>query len=217
MEPTPTSGQSTLRHAIARLVAAMMVADRRLSMQEIDAAARLDYIGLGPLSPLVREELQRATRMPIDVGDACTALRGTGAALIGTVLAALAGIAASDGAAGDDERRVFAAIATRLGARTVELPDYLEGQESRSAPASAAAPAVARRAAAADDGANALRVLGLGTAANPAEVDAAYLRLVEEYDPMKVAPLGADFVALAIRKLAALTELYATARDAAGR
>src|SRR6185369_3565774 len=104
MDPNPTPSHSTLRHAIARLVAAMMVADRRLSTDEIDEAARLDHIGLGPLSPLVQEELQRAMRMPIEVGDACAALSGSGPALIGTVLSALAGVAASDGAIDDDER-----------------------------------------------------------------------------------------------------------------
>ena len=218
MEPTATSGQSTLRHAIARLLAAMMVADRRLTTAEIDAARRLDYIGLGPLSPLVDEELQRATRMPIDIGDACAALSGTGPALIGTVLAALARVAASDGSVDDLERGTFGAIATRLGARMVDIRDYLEEHEPRSGTGTiAAAPAVARRAAVPDDAANALRALGLGATANSAEVDAAYLRRVEQYDPMKVAPLGPDFVALAVRKLAALTELYATARDAAAR
>jgi uncharacterized tellurite resistance protein B-like protein len=217
MEPTPASGQSTLRHAIARLLAAMMVADRRVSTQEIDAAARLDYLGLGPLSPLVRNELERATRMPIDIGDACAALSGTGPALVGTVLAALAGVAASDGSLDDRERGVFGAIATRLGARMVDVQDYLEEPQARSDDATPAGqPAVARRAGAADR-ANALQALGLGAAANPAEVDAAYLRFVEQYDPMRVAPLGADFVALAVRKLAALTELYTTARAAAAR
>jgi hypothetical protein len=64
-----------------------------------------------------------------------------------------------------------------------------------------------RAARGSDEGANSRRALGLGANANPAEVDAAYLRLVEQYDPANVAQLGADFVVLAVQKLAALTEL----------
>jgi uncharacterized tellurite resistance protein B-like protein len=202
------------RAAIARLVAAMMVADRRLATAEIDEASRLDHIGLGPLSPIVRDELQRATRIPIDVGDACTALSGTGPALIGTVLSVLAHIAASDGAVDDDERRMFATIANRLGARMAEIQDYLESDESGDVETTTAG-APLRSAVRADDRADTLRALGLGSTAGPAEVDAAYLRLVEQYDPAKVAPLGADFVVLVVRKLAALSDLYEAARHAA--
>ncbi|HXJ33443.1 MAG TPA: TerB family tellurite resistance protein [Candidatus Eisenbacteria bacterium] len=216
MDPNPTTGQPTLRHAIARLVAAMMVADRRLATEEIHEATRLDQIGLGPLSPLVAEELQRATRMPVDVGEACRALSGTGPALIGTVLSVLAGVAASDGAVDDDERRVFTAIAERLGAGMREIRDYLGPSEPTGDTGTAATAAATRRAVARDDeGASALRALGLGTASNATDVDAAYLRLVEQFDPTKVAPLGADFVVLAVHKLAALTELYGAARRAA--
>jgi DnaJ-domain-containing protein 1 len=210
------ASRSTPRAAIARLVAAMMVADRRLATAEIDEASRLDHIGLGPLSPIVRDELQRATRMPIDVGDACTALAGTGPALIGTVLSVLADLAASDGAVDDDERRMFATIANRLGARRAEIEDYLESDEpSGDVETTAPGGAPLRSAVRGDDRADTLRALGLGSTASPAEVDAAYLRLVEQYDPAKVAPLGADFVVLAVRKLAALSDLYEVARHAA--
>jgi hypothetical protein len=212
--PTPAA----LRPAIARLVAAMMVADRRLATAEIDTADRLDRFGLGPLSGHVREELERATRMPIELEQPCAVLRGSGPALIGTVLAILADVAASDGGIDDDERRVFGVIAGRLGAGMTDIADYLDGEahgDGVAAPRPEAS--VARTSPAVDEGAGALRALGLGAAANPAEIDAAYLRLVERYDPAKVAPLGADFAALAVRKLAALTELYEVARDAAGR
>jgi DnaJ-domain-containing protein 1 len=199
-----------LRGAIARLVAAMMLADRRLSNDEIDEATRLDRIGLGPLSPLVQGEIQRATRMPIDLDDACRALSGTGPALVGTVLSVLAGVAASDGAIDDDERRVFAAIARRLGVGVHDVHDYVEPDEAlREVPPAVAA---AGSPAPGDDVAGALRALGLGPTANRAEVDAAYLRLVEQYDPVKVARLGPEFVVLAVQKLAALSRLYETAR-----
>lgn len=214
MDPTPTSGSHSLRHAIARLVAAMMIADRRLSIAEIDEAARLDHIGLGPLSPLVGEELQRATRMPIDVDDACRALAGTGPALLGTVLSVLAGVAASDGTVDDDERRTFAAIARRLGVGTCEIGDFLESEQRPVIEPRDAAPTGTGGGVGGGDRVLALEALGLGATATPAEVDAAYLRLVERYDPAKVAALGAEFVVLVVEKLADLTSLYRVARHA---
>jgi hypothetical protein len=39
-------------------------------------------------------------------------------------------------------------------------------------------------------------------------VDAAYLALVERWDPRAVAPMGAEFVALAVRKIAAATRAW---------
>lgn len=213
MQTNGTGDRSSLRPAIARLLAAMMVADRRVSTEEIDEANRLDHVGLGPLSPLVREELQRATRMPIDVDGACAALSGAGPALVGLVLSALAGVALSDGAVDDDERRLFGGIASRLGALATEIQDYLEPDEPREAPVPGAV--VARRAVLADDGAKVLREFGLEPVASSADIEAAYLRLVDRYDPAKMAPLGAEFVALAARKLAAITELYELARNAA--
>ena len=218
MNTNESPTHAALRPAIARLVAAMMVADRRLAMAEIDAADRLDRFGLGTLSGLVREEVERATRMPIELEQPCAVVRASGPALVGTVLSILADVAASDGGIDDDERRVFGAIAGRLGAGTTEVADHLAGETHGAGVGTPRPGASAPRTAPAVDGAaGALRALELGAAANRAEIDAAYLRLVERYDPAKVAPLGADFAALAVRKLAALTELYEVARDAAGR
>jgi DnaJ-domain-containing protein 1 len=211
---TSTFGQSTVRRAIARLVAAMMVADRRLATGELDEATRLDGIGLGPLGPLVQEELERATRMPIDLDTACAPLRGTGPALTGTVLSVLADVAESDGAIDDDEARVFAAIAGRLGAGSRDIRDFVaaEGPAPETPPA---VPSSAAALVANGDATHALRAFGLGADATRAEIDAAYLALVERYDPAKVVPLGAEFVVLAVQKLAALTSLYEIACDAA--
>jgi DnaJ-domain-containing protein 1 len=41
-------------------------------------------------------------------------------------------------------------------------------------------------------------------------IEAAYRRLVERYNPAKVAALGGDFAALAVRKLAGITDAYDT-------
>lgn len=216
METNPNPSHSTLRGAIARLVTAMMIADRRLSTNELDEATRLDGIGLGPLSPLVRDELQRATRMPIEIDEACASLSGTGPALIGTVLSVLAGVAASDGTIDADEVRLFAAIASRLGAGMRDIHDYLPSDDApREVESTTSAMPDVSRAAPDDEGTKALHALGLGETATRAQIDAAYLGAVERYDPAKVVPLGPEFVLLAVQKLAALSELYEIARDAA--
>lgn len=207
------SNPSLPRRAIARLIAAMMIADRRLTVDELDEADRLDHIGLGALSPFVREEIARATRMPLDVGQACTALSAAGPELVDTVLSVLAHVAASDGPVNDDERRVFATIARGLGAGPDETHGHLvSGERGDGVPP--AAPVAAHRG---DDHVEAFRALGLAPTAGSAEVDAAFLRFVERYDPVKVAPLGADFAALAVRKLAVLSDVYEIAREAAVR
>jgi hypothetical protein len=210
MELRTTTESSPQRRAIAQLVTAMIVADRRVTTGEVDVATRLDRIGLGPLGTIVREDLRRATTMPIDIDGACSRLAGAGATLIGTVLSVLAEVAASDGAIDADESRVFDAVAHRLGTRMRDVRDWIE--DGAGAAAEAVAAGTAERW---DDPALALRALGLPESASRADIDAAFVRLVEQYDPAKIAPLGAEFVALAIRKLAVLRDQYETARRAA--
>ena len=61
---------------------------------------------------------------------------------------------------------------------------------------------------------NAYRVLGIDADASRAHLDAAYLGLVERYNPANVALLGAEFAALAVRKLAAVTAAFETVLNA---
>lgn len=207
--------RSMLRRAMARLIAAMMIADRRISADELDEASRLDHLGLGALSSFVREEIDHATRMPIDVTQACSTLSGMGPALVDMVLSVLAHVAASDGAVDDAERRLFATVASALGVGAREITAR-SGSSERNDGIEPSRPVAARaRAIRGDDRANAFRTLGLAAAASAADVDRAYLRLVEDYDPAKVAPLGADFAVLAVRRLEALSDAYEVARDAA--
>jgi DnaJ-domain-containing protein 1 len=56
-------------------------------------------------------------------------------------------------------------------------------------------------------------VLGVETGASRERLEAAYLGLVERYDPAKVIPLGADFVVLAVSKLAEITAAFERARS----
>lgn len=56
----------------------------------------------------------------------------------------------------------------------------------------------------------AYRVLGLQPGASWASLNAAYLRQVNRYNPNRVAPLGPEIEALAVRKLAEATAAFNT-------
>ncbi len=199
-----------------------MVADGRVAPAELDVVTRLDRAGLGPLSWRVRRELDRATRGPLDIDAACATVRGAGVTLVGAVLTMLARIAAAGRRVGEPEQKLFAAVAERLGVepeaarRHVEplWPRRSEAGDDRPErhPVRFAEPEPGPRVF--DGAAAALQQLGLGRDASSADVDAAYLRLVDRYDPGRLAPLGADFVTLAVRELASLTEAYERARSA---
>jgi hypothetical protein len=53
-------------------------------------------------------------------------------------------------------------------------------------------------------------LLGIGQCVDRRTLDAAYLALVERYDPGKVIPFGPEFVALAVRRLSDITAAYET-------
>ena len=57
---------------------------------------------------------------------------------------------------------------------------------------------------------HAYRVLGIDATTSRAHLDAAYLGLIERYNPARVADLGAEFAALAARKLAEVTAAFET-------
>jgi len=200
--------RADLHDAVARLVVGVMVADGHVAAGELDLVSRLDRAGLGPLAGRVRRELEQAAREPIDVDRACQTVRASGMALVGAVLSMLARIAGVGERRVASEQALLVAIAERLGVDREQARSHLEPlrHDSRSA---------TRQGRASFDAADAaLRQLGLGRTASRAEVDEAYLRLVDRYDPGKLALLGADFVKLAVRELAALTEAYERARGA---
>jgi uncharacterized tellurite resistance protein B-like protein len=189
------------RHAVARLVAAVMVADGRLAPAEIDAAARLDRAGFGPLIPLVNVELERATRGPLEIGPACAELRASGPAVAGSVVSLLSRVAASDGTVAAAEEELLTGIASLLGADVGDLP-AAPSRDRRDGAVSGAGHPLGR------DSAEALALLGLHAGATAEDATTAYLQLVERYDPLKVAPLGVEFVVLAVRRLADVTAAY---------
>jgi DnaJ-domain-containing protein 1 len=198
-----------LHDAVARLVVAVMIADGRVTAGEIDVVARLDHAGLGPLSWRVHQALERLVLEPLDVRAACVTVRTAGRTLVAAVLSMLGRVAGGNWGASAAEVERFMGIANELGVRGEEARRHLG--PLRRDPAATMHPGGRPHV---DGTEAALRQLGLACGASRAEIEAAYLSLVERYDPGKLAPLGADFVKLAVRELAALTESFERAHAA---
>jgi DnaJ-domain-containing protein 1 len=210
------------RRLVARLAVAVMAADRRvgptelaalegLGMREMPAIAGLERLGLGALSTLAFEEARRSESQPPDLDRACALLRETLPRAIPGVLAALSEIAASDGPLVPAETRILTAIAKRLGMPANEARLlFATTVAAELAPGEADLPIGRRRPVTSVALAQARRVLGVQAGARREAVDAAYRRLVERYNPAKVSALGGDFAALAVRRLAGITDAYDT-------
>ncbi len=199
------------RRLIARLAAAIVASNGHVTAPEIEALDELDLLGLGRLSEIAREEMMHAVEEPIDVQAACDALAAVGPETLEVVLTVLARVATSNGAPGESARRTFEAIATALGVPTIDAVRMLDAAAARRARPSLGSerrPGVPPERGRTD----AERRLGVEAGASLERLEAAYLAAVERYAPAKLAPLGAEFVALAVRKLAALTEAFEEAR-----
>ena len=225
-EPGPTPYRDTdPRRMIARLAVAVLVADGRITNDEIDALELLDGLGLGPVSYQAADEIHRAEHQPIDLAETCRPLAHASPQAIATVLATLAELAASDGEISQNELDVLEAVARHLnfdpeqlthivetaplapGAHLDRRPEpihplHLDTLGAGTAPAHAAPPAARHGAE------NALRILGLAAGAGREQIDAAYLELVDRYNPGHVVALGPEFVVLATRKLNVITNAY---------
>ena len=225
------------RRLIARLAVAVMVADGRITPSEYEALERLDGLGLGPLSDLAEDEIRMATRQPIDLRAACEGLAQATPQAAAVILSVLAEIAASDGSVSSAEVNILHTVATLLGLNPAEtahilsaaMTDYEATMAADGAAPSAGAPKQTRERVvvvrqtdeppvAAGVGQSELQraccVLGIDPGASRAHLDATYLALVERYNPAKVADLGAEFAALAVRRLAEVTAAFDTVLDA---
>jgi uncharacterized tellurite resistance protein B-like protein len=221
--PDPMGGID-IRRLIARLAVAIMAADGRITTAELGSLRRLDDLGLGPLGDIAREEIERAAREPIDVAATCTSLPALTHEAADLLLGALAELAACDRHLADREREVFHLVAGHLGLDAAAAARMLEDAltaarafedvlPARAGGASEAAPCASA------DGAQeavaplrrALRVLGLEPGAARSRIDAAFLDRVQRYDPAKVGELGPEFAALAVRRLAVITDAYEVA------
>ena len=208
--------EKDLPRLVAQLAAAVILADGRVTADEMDELGLLDELGLGTLSGLAEEEMRSALQRPIDVRAACRLLREQLPDAAPTILAALASIAASDEDLSEAELEVLAEVASDLGLASVETERILDAVFRLAEPATAAPvpPQPAAHPSLDPQLDRALLVLGLDTLARRADLDQSYRRLIERYDPAKVIDLGPDFAAVAVRKLAEVTDAYRLAVEA---
>jgi uncharacterized tellurite resistance protein B-like protein len=221
------------RRLIARLAVAVMVADGRITPSEYEALEHLDSLGLGPLSDLAEDEIRHAAHHPIDLRATCEGLARATPQAAAVVLSVLAEIAASDRSVSRVELETIRSVATLLGLSTTQAAHILSAAMTEYG-ATLAADAVGEPGATSSgtrpervtvirrkdpeptaaphvepaELQNAYRVLGIAAGASRAHVDAAYLDLVTRYNPANVAVLGAEFAALAVRKLATVTAAF---------
>lgn len=229
------------RELIARLAAAVMIADGHISESELCVVDHLRELGLGPLSTFIDAEVQRATRTPIDVAGTATALAAVAPQAGDVVVSALAQIAASDRELSRGELEVLSVVAEVLGLNDIEAAHAIRSAAARygaaiadqtPAPATVSpqikpvpgpeaprvpeplvvTPPMPNGARAELD--RALPVLGLAAGASADEMDAAYATFVRRYNPAGVIELGPEFAVLAVQRLNAITNAYVAARQA---
>ena len=231
------------RELIARLAAAVLIADGQVNEAQLQAVDRLRELGLGPLSTAVDAEVKRAVHTPIDVARTAAALAEIVPQAGKLVVSALAEIAASDRQLSRRELEVLTVIAEVLGLNGIDTAHAIRSAATHygAAIAPSAAPvADANRLAPPLPGrelpsisepipkpaprapstepASALPLLGLGANATAEEADAAYAALVCRYNPAGMIELGPEFAVLAVQKLSAVTAAYVAARhQLAGR
>ena len=233
----PIIGRVDPRRVVARLAAAVMVADDRITESEVSAVERLERLGLGPLTSLVEAEIERATREPIDLAAAINELGEIGPEAAALLVSGLAEIATSDRALAPREVEVLGAIAAGLGLRETETAQLIRSAAAgllpspgaRTAPTPNLGPATPRaavvppppapahapeRTGADAELAWAFHVLGLAPGDSAEQAEAAYVALVRRYNPVAVLDLGTEFTMLAVQKLSAATTAYIAARDA---
>jgi uncharacterized tellurite resistance protein B-like protein len=114
---------------IVRLAVALMAADGRITQSELSTAEHLDRLGLGALSTLAKEEIDRAARQPIDLGDTCTGLAELSPEGGRIILSILAEIAAADGVVTSTEREMLREIAGLLTLPAGSADDALASLE----------------------------------------------------------------------------------------
>ncbi len=223
-----TYTDSDPRRMIARLAVAVLVADGRITNDELDALECLDGLGLGPISDRAEGEIQRARREVIDVAAACAPLAGASAQAVETIMATLTELAASDGRISAAEVQVLERVAECLLFKPEQLVRLLEAvtahpgvhiehsiQPLRREPTApppttgSSAPAPPREPRLSTE--SAFKMLGLAPGSSRAQIDAAYLELVDRYQPGHVLNLGPEFVVLAVRKLGKATIAYEAA------
>lgn len=205
---------TAMSRSIARLGVAIATADRRVTSEEIAAFGHLDALGLGSLADAVREALEQAAEEPVDVAATCAALRPLSEQAAALLLTVLAEIATSDRELAPSERAVFDDIARGLGLRATIAARILDAaqRDGDGRDDGEPAPAEPSQRPWNDHVQRAFQLLRLDPRATREVLDATYMAFVQRYDPHKMSELGADFAALAVRRLATITDAYDVAR-----
>ncbi len=179
---------------IVRLAVALMTSDGSIDRPEIDSLRHLDELGLGEISPLVPEELERASHEPIDRHAVCDRLKAIAPHAGPAILSALGAIAVSNRSVPTPELWELRHIS-----RALAVPDDVADQAF--APALALARGESRQPR---------PTASRGDLSREAIV-AGYRRAIERYNPEKFVHLGPEYAVLAIRRLAAATDAFETA------
>ncbi len=225
------------RRIIADLVVAVITADGKVTRSEMETVARLRGLGLGDLTPFVSESLERAAREPLDPEKSADELGAPGGDAGAIIVSAMAEVAAADGILAGAEVDVIRVVARRLGLTDTDCDRVIQatiaGHGARAtrdlsehakpraqATASGAAPQPSRPAAPPSPqpaattprhstaSEHAAHVLGVSAGCSRQDLQAAYRRAVELYDPLRVVDLGPEFAVLAVRRLQVATDAF---------
>ena len=178
---------------IVRLAVAVMRSDGSIDVPELKALRHLDDLGLGRISPIALEEIERATREPIDRHAVCDRLKVLAPQAGPVILATLATIAASDRSVPNAELWELRHISRALG-----VPDDVADE--------AFSPALE-----CVRGREPSRPIEPRREVRREEIVAAYRRAIQRYNPEKVIHLGPEYAVLAVRRLARATEAFESA------
>ena len=184
-----------LSRLIVRLAVDVITSDGAIDAPELEALEHLDRLGLGRLSSLAREEIERGLHTPIDRHAVCDRLKALAPHGGPVILAALGAIAASNRAVPMRELWELRHISRALG-----VPDDVA--DEAFAPALELARAQARRVSSAPK-----------PDSSRESLVAAYRRAIERYNPEKVIHLGPEYAVLAVRRLALATDAFESAME----
>jgi len=234
----PIIGSQDPRQLVARLAAAVMIADGRITESEMAAVERLEDLGLGSLTSLVQAEIKRAMRQPIDLAATIADLGAVAPESAALVVSGLAQIATSDRELSQREVDVLTAIAGGLGLSEMETVHliraaaegtgagaaagapggpriHIVGEKPPAGPAPVSAPPPGpQRSGGPRDLDWALHLLGLTPSDSIEQAEAAYAALVRRYNPAAVLELGPEFAVMAVQKLSTATAAYVAVREA---
>jgi uncharacterized tellurite resistance protein B-like protein len=189
---------------IMRLAVAVMKSDGSVVPKEIEALRHLDRLGLGRISDLVLEEMQRAAREPIDLAETCARIKATAPRGGEVILAALATIASSD-----QDVPVRELWSLRQIARHLALPEDIANDALD--PALQLYRAQERLQSPRTEVASRHEPIFACEGASREQILAAYRAILERNDPITAFAIAPELGASAVRHLAVATMAFEAA------